>query len=1039
MIGNDGQALRDDKAHGMCVDDIPDSRLACLKDNRIHGHDNPTEDALLIAQPRSGDALRFVPVEGVESGTFNLQGSETSESSLGASIIIELLDNLHYKKLMTGTQAAAYKNHYLKMCKLLLASRDNEFNLLQLAKTSSLELNKLDELIKKRDVFPEGYNTEADLLRKELLQAENEILCKEERYDELSYIMDGLREERKILQREFNRMPKEGEIDRLRQQLEQAIEHLREDIKKQSNDGKQLFQLLNEAHQTMAEEQTMVSATTAQVDELKEELGIVSTLPLKYTKEADRLRKQKEEAEKVLQESVVECSRMKEELEALTTCHLQLETESTKLGKQSVKKSKEIYEMQSHLDAVTLELDQAQKKHADCILAKTEAELQTKHLASTRSQLSDHLSRLTRDRDVAMQKDRKIQHALQPLRDAAKFAKHLLGERKAACVAMRQLGPDKDLITQRNDLLKAIEHLQKRAVEQYGVTEAERARLLRSNRNYQQLNVELADLRMEVLELTRLATIKAEEREQKAREHRLAKVRYAELHDAIKTKGLQIQEYEKSLCETQKHLKDFAQLYEAIKEERNNCLTLIKVAQQRMQEMNEKMRILNNEVDILRTALVNTLEQITRQRAKYKSVLGDRDAIRGALSKQTLCVDEQDAKRGELQRSIQCQSMLIENSKRNLEQLKNGIRHVIELRDNRVVQLVERNEELCVMREKMVLQQDAQRRGELQLNSIEEQIRCLEQVKRETEGTLEVLRREAVKHRQLEDDYTNQQIQLATLQECVAKLELAVIDPNGLTMDADTKKPLVVDPVTLGIPASNAKLTQQRRREVQIKDVDPAQLRLKLDSVEAQLLSREKKLLEYEMICKATENMIEKMRSQTEVDRDTTLQLALKMSESQTGFEKFSKQLKAKAAELTMLMELAHNLELEVQERRDEVALGQRRLKLGQPPTDLIGKEWERYLKHMSLKSEVYEDKINPRHCTNAAPQRPNAYIPHVETFNVIAEPECPEEDSDSGVTGGRISYPEPIPYGANAPFHPSRPGAGIRHFRKPKPIPLED
>ena len=75
------------------------------------------------------------------------------------------------------------------------------------------------------------------------------------------------------------------------------------------------------------------------------------------------------------------------------------------------------------------------------------------------------------------------------------------------------------------------------AVEQVKVEQsiAEEGRLL-----YEQ-----GDLRIEVVELTRLAAIKADEREQKARDFMRAEMRYHRAVEDLKTKQLQIQDHEK--------------------------------------------------------------------------------------------------------------------------------------------------------------------------------------------------------------------------------------------------------------------------------------------------------------------------------------------------------------------------------------------------------------------------------------------------------------------------------------------------------------
>ena len=51
-------------------------------------------------------------------------------------------------------------------------------------------------------------------------------------------------------------------------------------------------------------------------------------------------------------------------------------------------------------------------------------------------------------------------------------------------------------------------------------------------------------------------------------------------------------------------LKEFAKLYDVIKNERNKCVNLIQTSTQKAAEMKEKIKILQNEIEILRTAVM---------------------------------------------------------------------------------------------------------------------------------------------------------------------------------------------------------------------------------------------------------------------------------------------------------------------------------------------------------------------------------------------------------------------------------------------------
>jgi len=58
-------------------------------------------------------------------------------------------------------------------------------------------------------------------------------------------------------------------------------------------------------------------------------------------------------------------------------------------------------------------------------------------------------------------------------------------------------------------------------------------------------------------------------------------------------------------------LREFAQLYDVIKNERNKCVSLIQASTQKVTEVNEKLKIFDNEVEILRTSVAQKEKYVT--------------------------------------------------------------------------------------------------------------------------------------------------------------------------------------------------------------------------------------------------------------------------------------------------------------------------------------------------------------------------------------------------------------------------------------------
>ncbi|KAF8564638.1 hypothetical protein P879_06635 [Paragonimus westermani] len=67
------------------------------------------------------------------------------ESPIGASAVMQFLEDLIFHRKMTATQVVFLKDKYLKLCSYLSETRENEFNLVHQAKLFTTELERLDE------------------------------------------------------------------------------------------------------------------------------------------------------------------------------------------------------------------------------------------------------------------------------------------------------------------------------------------------------------------------------------------------------------------------------------------------------------------------------------------------------------------------------------------------------------------------------------------------------------------------------------------------------------------------------------------------------------------------------------------------------------------------------------------------------------------------------------------------------------------------------------------------------------------------------
>ncbi|RTG90182.1 uncharacterized protein DC041_0006883 [Schistosoma bovis] len=852
----------------------------------------------------------------------------------------------------------------------------------------SIQLDSLNESLSKADNYPEGYNTKADKLREQLLNANNRLLQIEERNDELSYTIESLKDEKRMLQNEYNRMPKEEDVTNLRKLLEKSVSEVKSEMNKRSGETRQLTQTLQDTKEMLGQINKLKNDAEEQCQNLVSESGEIQSQLLQTMKETDKLQKQKD---------------------------------------QSTKKQKKLYDLQSQHEAVNMHVCQLEQKNTEMTQQKTEADLKMNHLKQELSQLKDHINQQTRLREAFIRKARKADNILQTLKESVKFTMKTCSEKHMNCLAMKQTGQDTQLLKKRAQLIHDIKKLKEMLLNQCQLTELEQTKLRQSLQQVDQMNYDLANLRIELVELTRLVTIKSDEREQKSRDFLIAQSRYTRIQDDIKSKQLQINEYDKSLNSTQKKLKDFAHLYEAIKEERNNCLSSIQLSNQHIQELSEKLRISANEIDILKNNLVHKEELTNKQRKNIEKVIAARDLLRNEFSKLSCTIKDNEEQKERMKQSIHRQNTIITQTTKQIENLKNAIGHVIKVRNSQAIEMVERNEEFCVLQEKLNIQNSTLNKGEIEMNKLEDEIKSLQLIKNDLKRENELLKKEGKEKEKLQNEILSSQLQLAVCQNRVAKLEKTAISPKAFLLDSETGVPIKKDLIKCKNQMNNTNIIiyETRLNELNGKNEDTAELRCKIDKLEIQIFSREKKLLELNLLLDAIKCLINKLEKQ----KGTTVQT--------------TKRLKATTAELTMLMTTAFELEQQVKERRTFLKECYQRMEAGNPPTDDVIEELEKYNRIVQWKSERarISKALELDDYWTTAPERPNAYLIHRNVSNKSYE-NPPNTAPNPGSSDDQMSSPKTnsvlIPYGAHAPFRPNDPSSHMRHFRKPELKPVD-
>nr|XP_042715308.1 coiled-coil domain-containing protein 146 isoform X4 [Chrysemys picta bellii] len=848
---------------------------------------------------------------------------------VAASPAFQYLDELFSAGKLPGTRVAELKAKYTALHETVISLQESEIQLLQDAKRFTVEIEQQQQALEKADQFPEGFTSEVSRMRQQLLKYQNEYTAIKEREYELQYKLNSLQEDKRLLQREYERIPKQGETEKKMKVVKENCEELRKETIQRRMEIKALKEDVTSKQRLMLREQKEVEELLEQQDDLKDELVRLHAIPVQLGKEMDKIKR------KTL--AVLEIG--------LRNCLLE-----------------------------------KQKQHDNLIYKQRE-----------------------KDRDLRNLK--KMEMQLKIAYDSMEQIK-LLHERLTLEVDAIPKD-DGTLVERRKDLQKEVE-MNKRNLAQEGpiyttagtmkmTTDVEAHMLEQCIAEEDQLFKEQERCRDELASLARLTQVKADEREQKSKDFLKAQIRLHNIIKEIKTKELEIREYKKNKKEIQRQLKGFAKMYDIIRNERNKCVNLVHTARQKTTEIKERVKMLENEMEILRSNVIIKERKLQKNLLKHSNNIAIKDSIQSDVCKVIATLQEMKEKREQQLLDVDRLTNMLTHIEEEMVQLRKKYERAVLRRNESGVLLIEREEEVCIFYEKINIQEMMSRNGDIEIQVMDEKIRFLNLKLAEKKRQIELSLKTLPMKNALDADLVVLQIQYSQCKDRIKSLEKRFADPEG----------------------------KNRKRALEGKDPSLPELFKKIEELEIQLVQKEEKLLEKDFIYEQVSRLTDRLRTKTENGKEDTLILAKRMNEIQQKIKDKTQKMMALIAELSMKQAITIKLQQEMRDKEQFLLTVSSRIEKGLPPPKETEIEWMKVLRNEEMHKAAAEAREKraaeeeqyalPNSIYTTAEQRPNAYIPDDE--NVL---------------------PLPRPYGALAPFKPTEPGSNMRHIRKPIVKPIE-
>ena len=148
-----------------------------------------------------------------------------------------------------------------------------------------------------------------------------------------------------------------------------------------------------------------------------------------------------------------------------------------------------------------------------------------------------------------------------------------------------------------------------------------------------ELEHELTDMHKQEQELAAAVATAGMEKETKSRDLTRARQRYKRIFEDLKIREIALLDNAKMTSEILQRLREYAQMYDVVKNERNKYVNMIQASTQRAAEMKEKVKILQNEIEILRHEAFTKDKFLARSKFELQNMYAARDALQNDTNK----------------------------------------------------------------------------------------------------------------------------------------------------------------------------------------------------------------------------------------------------------------------------------------------------------------------------------------------------------------------------------------------------------------------
>ncbi|XP_053245246.1 cilia- and flagella-associated protein 58 [Podarcis raffonei] len=384
----------------------------------------------------------------------------------------------------------------------------------------------------------------------------------------------------------------------------------------------------------------------------------------------------------------------------------------------------------------------------------------------------------------------------------------------------------------------------------------------------------------------------------------------------IKVREMQIFDYKKQIAESETKLKQQQNLYEAVRSDRNLYSKNLIEAQDEINEMRKKLKIMTHQVDQLKEEISAKEAALVKMHLDHQRIEKEKEALKSELLKmrqQALETKHFIEKQEEEERKLL--KIISEADAERIRQ-KKELDQVISERDILGSQLVRRNDELALLYEKIKIQQSILNKGEMQYRQRMEDIRLLKLEIKKLRREKAILGKSVANVEELRQEVYHMQKELLKERTRCRALEEELENPMNV----------------------------HRWRKLEASDPNTYELIQKIHALQKRLISKTEEVVEKELLLQEKEKLYVELKHL--LARQPGPEAAEQLQLYRHTLREKTKQLKVLSSELNMYESQSQEYKYEIERLANEL-LNVKKKYLTQKRKEHENKEKERALSNI--------------------------------------------------------------------------------------------